>query len=428
MAKEVDNKQYHTGGWNAHFIMIVCTLLFIVNYMDRQVFSAVLQLMKVDLGLTDAQCGLASTVFLLAVPIFSIFIAYLVDRWSRKKALGIMALFWSVFTFVTGLSPNFSGLLISRTLVGVGEAGFVPGGNAMISASYSPESRGKAMGIFNMAIPIGAAIGVMVGGVVAAKYGWRTPFFYFAIPGVLLAILAFFMKDYKTTDTAGAGGTNRNLGTALATVLKLRTVRWLYPALGLTVFMSTTFLIWTPALITRVLNYDAGQAGMLVGYMGLVAIIGYPLGGFLADRWYKKDPKGRMYLAVIANLVGAVLITAAIFLKLNTIGLICAFVYSICVSIAIPAFATVYLDIVPVAHRGISTSLGLVAQYVLGGAWGPLVIGAISDAWGGGGAGLTNAMYICCAVGVIGALCYIMGAKDYASDAERVKHEAVLAA
>jgi len=81
-----------------------------------------------------------------------------------------------------------------------------------------------------------------------------------------------------------------------------------------------------------------------------------------------------------------------------------------------------------VAHRGMSTSLGLVAQYVLGGAWGPYVIGAISDAWGGGGTGLSNALLICCAVGVVGALCYIMGAKDYATDAERVKHEAVLAA
>ena len=428
MSQDGDQKQYHTGGWSAHFVMIVCTLLFIINYMDRQVFSAVLQLMKVDLGLTDAQCGLASTVFLLCMPIFSIFIAYLVDRWSRKKSLGIMALFWSVFTFATGLAPNFIGVLIPRALVGVGEAGFVPGGNAMISASYSPESRGKAMGIFNMAIPIGAAIGVMVGGIVAAKYGWRTPFFYFAIPGVILGILAFFMKDYKTTNTAGAGGTNRNLGTAMAAVLKLRTVRWLYPALGLTVFMSATFLIWTPALIMRLLNYDAGQAGTLAGFFGLVAIIGMPLGGFLADRWHKKDPKGRMYLAAVANIVGAVLIAGAVLLKLNTIGIILGFLYGIAVSVSIPAFATVYLDIVPVAHRGMSTSLGLVAQYVLGGAWGPLVIGAVSDAWGGGGTGLSNALLICCVVGVIGALCYIMGAKDYASDAEKIKHEAVLAA
>jgi MFS family permease len=428
MSKDGDPKQYHTGGKSAHFIMVVCTLLFIVNYMDRQVFSAVLQPMKVDLGLTDAQCGLASTVFLLCMPILSIFIAYLVDRWSRKKSLGIMALFWSVFTFATGLAPNFVGLLIPRALVGVGEAGFVPGGNAMISASYSPESRGKAMGIFNMAIPIGAAIGVMVGGIVAAKYGWRTPFFYFAIPGVILGILAFFMKDYKTTDTAGTGGTNRNLGTALAAVLKLRTVRWLYPALGLTVFMSATFLIWTPALIMRLLNYDAGQAGTLAGFFGLVAIIGMPLGGFLADRWHKKDPRGRMYLAAVSNIVGAVLIAGAVLLKLNTIGIVLGFLYGIAVSVSIPAFATVYLDIVPVAHRGMSTSLGLVAQYVLGGAWGPYVIGAVSDAWGGGGSGLANALLICCVVGVIGAIFYILGAKDYAADAEKIKHEAVLAA
>jgi MFS family permease len=428
MAEDGDQKQYHTGGWSAHFIMIVCTLLYIVNYMDRQVFSAVLQPMKVDLGLTDAQCGLASTVFLLCMPIFSIFVAYLVDRWSRKKSMAIMAVFWSIFTFCTGLAKNFIGVLIPRALVGVGEAGFVPGGGALISASYSPESRGKAMGIFNMAIPIGAAIGVMLGGFISAKYGWRTPFYYFAIPGVILAILAFFMKDYKTSNTAGAGGTNRNLGTALAAVLKLRTVRWLYPALGLTSFMTITFLIWTPALIMRLLSVKEDYAGMLTGLMGLVAIIGMPLGGFLTDRWHKKDPKGRMYLAAIADIVGVVFIAGALFLKLNLVGIIFAFIYSIAAMVAIPAFATVYLDIVPVAHRAMSVSLGLVAQYVLGGAWGPYVIGAISDAWGGGGTGLSNALLICCAVGVIGAICFIMGAKDYASDAGKVKHESVLAA
>ena len=240
MAQDTDQKQYHTGGWSAHFIMIVCTLLFVVNYMDRQVFSAVLQPMKIDLGLTDAQAGGVATAFTLGMAIFSFPIAWLVDRWSRKKAVGIMALLWSGFTFLTGMASSFISLIIPRILVGLGEAGFVPGGNALISNSYSKESRGKAMGIFNMAIPLGGAIGVMVGGIISAKYGWRTPFLYFAIPGVILGILAFFMKDYKTVQSTDSEGSKRGFRQSLGDILKLPTVKWLYPALGLMSFMSVS--------------------------------------------------------------------------------------------------------------------------------------------------------------------------------------------
>lgn len=172
------SKELQTGGWSSHYVLIVCTLLYAVNYMDRQVFSVVLQPMKVDLGLTDAQCGLASTVLILGMALFSFPIAHMVDRWSRKKSMSIMAILWSGFTFLTGLATNFIGVIIPRAFVGLGEAGFVPGGTAMVGASYSKENRGKALGIFHIAIPLGAAAGVMIGGVISAQYGWRTPFLF----------------------------------------------------------------------------------------------------------------------------------------------------------------------------------------------------------------------------------------------------------
>jgi len=100
-------KEYKTGGWRAHYVLIICTLLYAINYMDRQVFSAVLQPMKVELGLSDAQCGLVATIFTLGMALFSFPIAHMVDRWSRKKAVGIMAILWSGFTFATGMASNF---------------------------------------------------------------------------------------------------------------------------------------------------------------------------------------------------------------------------------------------------------------------------------------------------------------------------------
>ena len=142
-ASEDKSGEYKTGGWRAHYVLIICTLLYIINYMDRQVFSVILQPMKIDLGLTDAECGLASTVLIFGMAFFSFPIAYLIDRWSRRKAIGLMAILWSIATFATGFARNFTGLLIPRFFVGLGEAGFVPGGTAMISASY-PKEIGRA--------------------------------------------------------------------------------------------------------------------------------------------------------------------------------------------------------------------------------------------------------------------------------------------
>ncbi len=422
-----ETKKYNVGGWNAHFILITCTLLYVINYMDRQVFSVILQPMKMELGLTDAQCGLASTVLILCMALFSFPISHMIDRWSRKKSIGIMALLWSGFTFATGLARNFVGVIIPRTFVGLGEAGFAPGGVAMVSASYPPQSRGRALGIFHIAIPLGAAAGVMIGGLVSAKFGWRTPFYYFAIPGVILGILAFFMKDYKTVEVAGASAGLKGFGIAFVNVLKVPTTRWFWPALGLTVFMSSSVLVWLPSLVMRIMNVNEATSGMIVGGIGLSAIIGAPLGGFLADLWQKKNPRGRMFIPAFANIAAAVLIFLAILLKLSALGIAIGVLYGVVVSMTIPAFAAVSQDIVPAAHKGLSMGLCVFAQYVFGGAWGPYVIGAISDALGGGADGLSIALMLSTVIGLIGGIFFLLAARTYPADAERVKNETILA-
>jgi MFS family permease len=420
-------KEYRTGGWSAHYVLIICTLLYAINYMDRQVFSVVLQPMKVELGLTDAECGLASTVLILGMALFSFPIAHMVDRWSRRKSIGLMAILWSGFTFLTGLANSFITVIIPRAFVGLGEAGFVPGGTAMVSASYSKEKRGRALGIFHIAIPLGAAAGVMLGGVISAKFGWRTPFYYFAIPGVILAILAFFMKDYKTAEDTGTSTGIGGFFLALGNVLKLPTMKWFYPALGISVFMSTSVLIWLPSLIMRVMNVSEATAGMLVGGIGLTAIIGAPLGGVLSDVWRKKDPRGRMYVPAVAYFVSAVLIVIVILTGFSPLGIALAALYGIAASMAVPAFATVSQDVVPVAHKGLSMGLVVFAQYVFGGAWGPWLIGWVSDLLGGGAQGLSIAVMLSAIGGIIGGILFLIAARTYPADAEKVRRETILA-
>ena len=419
--------ELQTGGWRAHYVLIVCTLLYVINYMDRQVFAVILQPMKIDLQLTDAQCGMASTVLILGMAFFSFPISHLIDRWSRRKAIGLMAILWSGFTFATGLAKNFVGVLIPRAFVGLGEAGFVPGGTAMISASYPKEKRGWAMGIFHIAIPLGAAAGVILGGIISVRMGWRAPFLFFAIPGVILGIMAFFMKDYKTVGNTGAEGGIKSFYIALRNVLRLPTMRWYYIALGIAIFMTTSVLIWLPSLMMRMLNITEAKAGILFGAIGLAAIIGAPLGGFLADFWQKKNPRGRMYVPAVAYIIAGILLVVVILTGFSPVGIALAVFYGIATAMAMPAVAAISQDVVPVAHKGLSMGLAVFAQYMLGGAWGPYVVGAVSDAMGGGADGLGIAVALCGAFGVLAGVLFLVAARTYPEDSQKVKYEAILA-
>ncbi len=416
-----------TGGWRAHYVLIVCTLLYIINYMDRQVFSVILQPMKMDLGLTDAQCGLASTVLIFGMAFFSFPIAYLIDRWSRRKAVCLMAVLWSIATFTTGLAKNFTGVLLPRFFVGLGEAGFVPGGTAMISASYPKEKRGWAMGIFHIAIPLGAAAGVILGGLISVKYGWRTPFLFFALPGVILGILAFFMKDYKTAEQPDTAGGIKGFFIALADVLKLPTMRWYYLGLGIAVFMTSSVLVWLPSLLMRILTISEARAGIITGGIGLTAIIGAPLGGFLADFWQKKNSRGRMYIPVVAYIFGGTMLILAVLTRFNYLGIALGALFGIASAMAMPAIAAISQDVVPVAHKGLSMGLAIFTQYMLGGAWGPYIVGFVSDALGGGTDGLSMAVMLCGLFGIAAGILFFIASRTYPEDLQKVKDEAILA-
>lgn len=419
-------RHYETGGWRAHYVLIVCTLLYMINYMDRQVFSVILQPMKIDLGLTDAQCGLANTVLIFGMAFFSFPIAFLVDRWIRRKSLTLMAFFWSAATLATGVARNFAAVLIPRFLVGLGEAGFVPAGTAVISASYPKERRGLALGIFNIAVPLGAAAGVILGGIISSRMGWRAPFLFFAIPGVILGIMAYFMKDYKTVGQPETHGLKRFFA-ALLDVLKMATMRWYYLALGISVFMTASVLAWLPSLLMRLMNISEAKAGLITGGIGLAAVIGAPLGGLMADSWQKRNPRGRIYIPVAAYIIGGCLIVSATLLKFNPLGLALAVFYGIAASAAMPAIAAISQDVVPVAHKGLSMGLAIFAQYMLGGAWGPYVVGAVSDALGGGAEGLSMGIMMCGLFGITAGFLFLIASRTYPEDLRRVKDEAILA-
>ncbi|MCK5794459.1 MAG: MFS transporter, partial [Anaerolineales bacterium] len=162
------------------------------------IIGALVPFIQNDWGIDDAQIPMLSSVVYWTIVGLTLPISALVDRWSRTKTIGAMATIWSLATAACALTGSFGGLMVARGFVGSGEAGYAPGGSAMISAMYPKERRSWVMGLWNASIPLGAAVGVAVGGIIAANWGWKSAFGLVAAPGLLIAILFFFAKDYKT--------------------------------------------------------------------------------------------------------------------------------------------------------------------------------------------------------------------------------------
>ena len=414
--------EFQLSAFQKHSILVICFLLYMVNFMDRQVLSVVLEPLRLDLGLSDTQAGLLQTVFFLSMAFFAFPTAYLVDRWSRRKALSLMAIVWSAFTYITGLGKSFLGVLLPRIMVGIGEAGFAPGGTAMITAAYPQKARSRVLGIFNASIPLGASLGTILGGYLAHHFGgWRTPFYVFAIPGIILGILALFLKDYKTVKEVDASGKRKKFAGSVFSLIKIPTLRWLYIGYAMQLAMTFAFIVWAPAFLMRAHGITVAKAGLIMGFVGLVGIVGAPLGGIIADLWQKRNPKGRMYTTIVATFFGAILLALTVLFELKGIGYLFAIILGIFIVMGTPAVNSVSQDVVHPGLKGLSWGMaGFIAM--LGGAgWAPSAVGAISDGLGGGAHGLKVALIMMSLCGIIAGLLFWFGSRHYPSDMDKVK-------
>ena len=420
--QDTSNKEYKVSRAQANFILIICFILFAINYMDKQVFSVVLEPMRIELGLNDSQLGIMQSIFYFSMAIFAIPAAFLLDRWSRKKAISLMAIFWSVATLLTGLGRGFLGVLFPRIGVAVGEAAFGAGGTAMVGAAYPKESRSRVMGLFYMAVPVGTALGAILGGWLSANYGgWRTPFFVFAIPGIIFGIVALFLKDYKTVKETDVSGKTKGFFSSAVDLIKIPSLRWVYIGYGIQQIMLVSFITWGPAFIMRAQSVSEAQAGLLTAGIGLMSIISIPVGGLLADLWQKRNSQGRMYLALISAALATLMCGLAVYYDFKGIGLVFGFLFGFLGVMAAPIVNTVSQDVVSPALKGVAAAGVAFYMVVFGGGWAPWAIGAISDSLGGGVTGLKLGLMIASLGGILAAICYWLSKRHYVADMKKVE-------
>lgn len=284
----------------ALFAVVVLTAMNLLNYIDRWVPSAVKDLFKAELHLTDTQTSLPITAFVVVYMIASPFFGALADRWPRRYLIAAGVALWSAATASAAFARGFWSFLVARALVGVGEAAYATLAPSVLSDFYPPARRNTILTAFYVAIPVGSAIGFSAGGYLGESYGWRTAFLVCGLPGLVTAGLILLMRE-PTRGQFDPPVTQATLSWTEAIRVLARNREYVFTVAGYTAvtFASGALADWFPAFLSRHRGMSVGDAGALVGFTSVAGgLAGTVLGGLVGERL--KGRTRQPYLAVSA--------------------------------------------------------------------------------------------------------------------------------
>jgi len=267
----------------SNYVFVLLFLLYMFDYIDRTIVTSMFSSIERDWGISHTQSGMLVSAVYWAIVLLTFPVSLLVDRWSRTRTIGIMATLWSLATALCALTGNFVQLFMARLLIGIGEAGYAPGGSAVISGLYPIEKRSKMMGLWNASIPLGSAIGVLLGGIIAMRLGWKHAFGLVAFPGLFVAILFFFVKDYKTVDLSFIDKSRNRIRMERKDMFKeffnKPSILFTYFGIATVVFVTTSLLTWLPTYFQNMRGLAQDKAGTMASDVMMLALVGAPLGG-----------------------------------------------------------------------------------------------------------------------------------------------------
>jgi len=411
----------NTGARATRWLFAGLFLLYMFDYIDREVISSLIPFLKSDLGVTDTQAGSLASAVYWSIVIFTFPVSILVDRWSRKRSVGLMVMLWSIATGLAAAVRTFPQLFLTRLGVGVGEAGYAPGGTAMISAMYPMEKRSRMTGLWNASIPLGSAIGVALGGVIATKWGWKHAFGIVAIPGFIIgALFFFFARDYRTVKLERAATVNRaaqkmRMREIVRDFLHTPSLLLTYVAFAGNTFLTSAYLIWLPSYFVRTEGLAAGPAGLKASSIMLLAIIGAPLGGYIVDAWRKKRPAARPLFAGLSTLLSAAIWLLAFGVFAGTAQYIVMMIAAVSTLLYLSGASAVTQDVVHPGLWAISYAICVIVQNLLGSSTGPIAVGALSDRFG-----LSAAMLVVPVASILAGVLFLLAAVFYRRDLDKV--------
>lgn len=289
-----------------------------LNYLDRTIITTMRVSIIDDMPMTDAQFGLLTSVFLWIYGLLSPFAGYLADRFNRSKVIIVSLFVWSMVTWLTSYATTFEQLLVTRALMGISEACYIPAGLALITDYHRGSTRSLATGIHMAGIMIGQSLG-FVGGWIAEDYAWTTAFSVLGIIGVVYsAILLLVLKDAPVEETPGQvkiknTGVNffagiKDLFTTRAFIILL--IYWSLAAVAVWLVVG-----WLPTYYKEQFSLSQSVSGLYAtAYLYPASLVGVLLGGFLADRWTRKNARAR----ILVPFIGLCIAAPSIFIATST--------------------------------------------------------------------------------------------------------------
>jgi len=389
-------------------VALLCALL-VLDFADRQVVVTAFPYLRAEFGVNEAQLGALVSAVSVVIALTALPIALVVDRWSRVKAIAIMGSLWSVATAACAFAPGYGALLAARLGIGVGQAGFGPAGSAVLGAAYPSERRATVLGVFQMGAPIGVVTGSVVGSLVAARWGWRPAFLVVALPGLVLALLALRLRDYRTVP-------ERSRGRAAAdALLGARSALGAMLGGALLLVIVSTLCTWLPTHLERAYSLAPARAGVMASFVVLAGAVGTVTAGHVADRLARRDVRWRMLVpAVAAVATAATLGTAFGALPPGPTQMALVLLGGATATSAIGPAVAVVLDVVPQGVSATAIAIYTLVQNLMGLAVGPVVTGVLADRWG-----LTTALATVAGAGLTAGFAFWWGSRYYGADRMR---------
>jgi MFS family permease len=365
----------------AVFAVAILTMMNLMNYLDRWVPSVVKELFKADLKLTDTQTSLPLTGFVIVYMLTSPIFGALADRWPRKLLIATGVGLWSLATGAAAFAIGFWTFFLARALVGVGEAAYATLSPALLSDFYPPKKRNRILTLFYVAVPVGSALGFVLGGFFGQKFGWRTAFLICGLPGLILAGLALAIREPgRGHFDSDAEQTPPQWPEALRLLLKNQEYVLAVAGYAAVTFASGALADWFPTFLQRHRAMSMEVSGRYVGLSAVVGGLGGTLvGGLLGDsvkRWTRQP-----YLA----LSGWSMVLATVFSLLTltladpTLVIVTLFLAQFFLWFYNGPINAILANSVPSALRARAFALSILLIHILGDAISPSIVGAASD-------------------------------------------------
>jgi MFS transporter, Spinster family, sphingosine-1-phosphate transporter len=381
---------------SAGFGLAVLSVINLFSYLDRYIVSALIESLKhSELALTDADLGSLMSGFLVVYTLTAPVFGALGDRRSRPRLIALGVACWSFATALSGFAGSYLGLFAARAAVGIGEAAYVTIAPSLLSDYFPVRQRGRVMAIFFCAIPVGSALGYVVGGLVDKHYGWRTAFFVAGGPGLVLAALCLLLRDPPrgvqdteakptVSPVAKPRASNISSDTWAAYVRLMHNKPYALTVIG---YAAYTFAVgglayWMPAFLERTRGMARSDATVSFGTIVVITgFIGTFVGGWLGDYCAKYSRQAYLWLSAIATFVAAPFVWLALTAESHSLYLSCMVVAQLCLFLSTGPINAAIINLVLATERATAIALSVFAIHLLGDALSPFLIGVLSDSF-----------------------------------------------